>query len=90
MIPAEKYEKPSLMYIEIDHPKDGDEVFNNHQTPPASASSLTSTSSHQAMTNNESASTIYKTVDFEMTKAFNQTRKDVEEKRFHTSELQRT
>jgi len=74
MIPAKSYEQPSLAYIDLDLPKD-DEVF----TPPSrSAAALKKAQ--------EESSTIYKTVDFEMTKAFNQTRKDVEEKRLHTSE----
>ena len=75
MIPAKSYEQQaSLAYIDLDLPKD-DDVF----TPPSrSAAALKKAQ--------EESSTIYKTVDFEMTKAFNQTRKDVEEKRLHTSE----
>ena len=75
MIPAKNYEQPSVAYIDLDLPKD-DEVFS---PPPKSAPT-------KAL--NES-STIYKTVDFVMTKAFNQTRKDVEEKRLNNNAEQR-
>ena len=70
MIPAKSYEQPSLAYIDLDLPPKDDDVFPT----PAPVSKVPQS--------NES-STIYKTVDFEMTKAFNQTRKDVEEKRQH-------
>lgn len=75
MIPAKSYEQPSLAYIDLDLPKD-DEVF----TPPSRSTAALKKARE------EESSTIYKTVDFEMTKAFNQTRKDVEEKRLHTTE----
>lgn len=75
MVPAKNYEQPALAYIDLDLPRvENDDVFppkRSTQNPPKIP--------------NES-STIYKTVDFEMTKAFNQTRKDVEEKRFHTTD----
>jgi len=82
MIPAKHYERPSLAYIDLDLPKD-DDVFT---APPSS-----SASSRQATlkTLRIESSNIYKEVDFEKTKAFNQTRKDVEEKRLQPSE-QRT
>ena len=72
MIPAKEYEHPSLAYIDLDLPKD-DDVFN----PPTGSSSRAAAIKAQQ----DESSTIYKTVDFEMTKAFNQIRKDVEEEK---------
>ena len=76
MIPAKSYEQPSLAYIDLDLPKD-DEVFS----PPSR-----STMAALKKARDEESSTIYRPIDFEQTKAFNQTRKDVEEKRLHTTE----
>ena len=72
MIPAKEYEHPSLAYIDLDLPKD-DDVFN----PPTGSSSRAAAIKAQQ----DESSTIYKTVDFEMTKAFNQIRKDVKEEK---------
>jgi len=77
MIPAKNYEHPSLAYIDLDLPKD-DEVF----TPP----SRTATMNKKTSQNFAESETIYKTVDFERTKAFNQTRKDREETRLDTTD----
>ena len=60
-----------------DLPKD-DEVF----TPP----SRTATMNKKTSQNFAESETIYKTVDFERTKAFNQTRKDREETRLDTTD----
>ena len=85
MIPAKNYEHPSLAYIDLDLPKDNDDVFA--AANPTGAPSRQATLKTQR---NESSNIIYKEVDFEKTKAFNQTRKDAEEQRLQPSELQRT
>lgn len=87
MVPAKSYEQPALAYIDLDLPKD-DDVFS----PPAASTSAPSRSTtiHKGPFQTESSSTIYKEVDFEMTKAFNQTRKDVEEKRLQPTTEHRT
>jgi len=93
MIPAKNYEHPSLAYIDLDLPKDA-EVF----TPPSRTATInkSKTTQNGYNTHAEAAGskneTIYKTVDFEMTKAFNQTRNDRKtetEKRLHITD-QRT
>ena len=91
MIPAKNYEHPSLAYIDLDLPKD-DEVF----TPPSRTATInkktTQNGYNQAADAGSKNETIYKTVDFEMTKAFNQTRNDRKtetEKRLHITD-QRT
>ena len=58
-------------------PKD-DEVFTPH--------SRTATMNKKTSQNFAESETIYKTVDFERTKAFNQTRKDREETRLDTTD----
>lgn len=88
MVPAKNYEQPALAYIDLDLPKD-DDVFS---APSAthSAPSRSTTIHHKGPFQSEPSSTIYKTVDFEKTKAFIQTRKEREEKRLQPTTEHRT
>lgn len=73
MIPAKNYDKATLAYIDLDLPKTEDDVFS----PPG----LQASSKFRPQKPSEVASTIYKTVDFEKTEAFNRTKREIETER---------